>query len=59
MMHGSQQHIYFNESINIGENQPSQYQDKFDDSVVDEIMGTQTNIDHIKQIKNQINYLVY
>ena len=32
---------YLNDSINIGENEPSLYQDNFDESVVDEIMGTQ------------------
>lgn len=34
---------YLNESINIGENEPSLYQENFDDSVVEEIMSTQKN----------------
>ena len=32
---------YLNESITLGENEPSLYQENFDESVVDEIMTTQ------------------
>ena len=32
---------YLNENINLGENEPSLYQDNFDETVVDEIMSTQ------------------
>ena len=32
---------YLNESITLGENEPSLYQDNFDESVVDQIMSTQ------------------
>ena len=43
---------YLNESIDLGENEPSLYQENFDDSVVDEIMTTQKQItDHIKKNK--------
>ena len=43
---------YLNESITLGDNEPSLYQDNFDESVVDEIMSTQKKIiDHIKKNK--------
>lgn len=43
---------YLNQSINLGENEPSLYQENFDESVVDEIMSTQKKItDHIKKNK--------
>ena len=32
---------YLTESITLGENEPSLYQDNFDESVVDDIMNTQ------------------
>lgn len=43
---------YLNSAINLGENEPSLFQENFDESVVDEIMTTQKKItDHIKKNK--------